>query len=219
VVGKHDPSVDVERRAGADLPNRIPQRVDLCHQQIRPAVEQVRSEEECPTWNPIATIIRHDGSMPGFGERPKALPRGSIPRAEGFSALRVLESKNFNYLVLILSRLARGRFVQEKLRQPARPSPAALARQSRRELLVVICRGLRSAKHSIQFRIVDSPNQKRSNLPVARFEAVGGGARPGRRSRAVIRSASRRLIGIHQTLLGVARGEAIYGIARRVDPS
>jgi hypothetical protein len=23
----------VERRAGADLPNRLPQRVDLCHQQ------------------------------------------------------------------------------------------------------------------------------------------------------------------------------------------
>jgi hypothetical protein len=71
----------VERRAGADLPNRLPQRVDLCHQQIRPAVEQVRSEEECPTSNPITTIIRHDGSMPGFGERRKALR---------FSALRVL---------------------------------------------------------------------------------------------------------------------------------
>jgi hypothetical protein len=39
MVGKHDPGVDVERRAGADLPNRIPQRIDLCHQQIRPAVQ------------------------------------------------------------------------------------------------------------------------------------------------------------------------------------
>jgi hypothetical protein len=71
----------VERRAGADLPNRIPQRVDLCDQQVRPAVEQVRREEECPTRNPIATIIRHEGSMPGFGEGRKALR---------FSALRVL---------------------------------------------------------------------------------------------------------------------------------
>jgi hypothetical protein len=44
--------VDVERRAGADLPKRIPQYVDLCHQQIRPAVRQVRSEEECPTRKP-----------------------------------------------------------------------------------------------------------------------------------------------------------------------
>ena len=51
VVGKHDPGVDVERRAGADLPNRISQSADLCHQQIRPAVEQVRSEEEYPTGN------------------------------------------------------------------------------------------------------------------------------------------------------------------------
>jgi hypothetical protein len=39
MVGKHDPGVDVERRAGADLPNRIPQRIDLCHQQIRPVVQ------------------------------------------------------------------------------------------------------------------------------------------------------------------------------------
>ena len=73
VVGKHDPGVDVERRAGADLPNCLPQRVDLCHQQIRPAVEQVHREEECPTWNPIATIFRHDETMPGFGEGRKAL--------------------------------------------------------------------------------------------------------------------------------------------------
>ena len=81
MVGKHDPGVDVERRAGADLPNRLPQRVDLCHQQIRPAVQQVHSEEERSARNPIATIIRHDGSMPGFAERRKALR---------FSALRVL---------------------------------------------------------------------------------------------------------------------------------
>jgi len=66
--GKQDPGVDVERRASAGLPNRIPQRVDLCHQQIRPAVERVRREEERSARNPIATIIWHDGSMPGVGE-------------------------------------------------------------------------------------------------------------------------------------------------------
>jgi len=66
--GKHDPGVDVERRASAGLPNRIPQRVDLCHQQIRPAVERVRREEERSARNPIATIIWHDRSMPGVGE-------------------------------------------------------------------------------------------------------------------------------------------------------
>jgi hypothetical protein len=68
VIGKHDPSVDVERCAGAHSPDRIPQRADLCHQQIRPAVEQVRREEECPARDPIATII-HEGSMPGVGGR------------------------------------------------------------------------------------------------------------------------------------------------------
>jgi hypothetical protein len=73
VVGKDDPGVDLERRAGADLPNRIPQRIDVCHQQIRPAVEQIRREEERSARNPTATIIRRDGSMPGVGEGRKAL--------------------------------------------------------------------------------------------------------------------------------------------------
>jgi hypothetical protein len=81
MVGKYDPSVDAERRAGAHPPNRFPQRVDLYDQQVRPAVQQVRCEEECPTWNPIATVIRHNGSIPRLGERRKALR---------FSALRVL---------------------------------------------------------------------------------------------------------------------------------
>ena len=81
MVGKYDPGVDVERPTGARPPNRFPQRVDLCDQQVRPAIEQVRGEEERPTWDLIATIIRHGGSMSGFGERRKALR---------FSALRVL---------------------------------------------------------------------------------------------------------------------------------
>ena len=67
--------------ARGDLPNRVPQKVDSRHQQIRPAVQQIHSEEEFPTRNPIASILRHYGSMLGVGERRKALR---------FSALRVL---------------------------------------------------------------------------------------------------------------------------------
>jgi hypothetical protein len=81
MAGKHDPGVDVERRAGADLANRIPQRVDLCDQQVRAAVEQVRREEERSARNPIATIIRHGGSMPSVGERRKALRFSALRRA------------------------------------------------------------------------------------------------------------------------------------------
>jgi hypothetical protein len=94
VVGKHDRGVDVERRAGADLPNRIPQRVDLRHQQIRAAVQQVRREEECPTRNPIATIIRHDGSMPGFGGEAEgaALFRPTFPAAASIVSIVVMGS-------------------------------------------------------------------------------------------------------------------------------
>ena len=80
MVGKHGPGVDVERREGAPA-ERLQQRVDLGHQQIRSAVEQVHREEEFPTRNPIATIIRHDRSMLGVGEGRKALR---------FSALRLL---------------------------------------------------------------------------------------------------------------------------------
>src|SRR5271169_5848447 len=47
-------------------------------------VEQVRGEEERSARNPIATIIRHDRSMPGVGERRKALR---------FFALRVLPAE------------------------------------------------------------------------------------------------------------------------------
>ena len=95
MIGKHDPGVDVEWRAGADLPNRIPQRVDLCDQQVRPAVKQVRCEEERSARNPIATIIWYGGIMPGVEKRRKALPRGSSPRAEGFSALVIPKPRMF----------------------------------------------------------------------------------------------------------------------------
>jgi hypothetical protein len=48
VVGKDDPGVDVEGSAGAHLSNRVAQRVDPRHQQIRLAVEQVDREEKGP---------------------------------------------------------------------------------------------------------------------------------------------------------------------------
>src|SRR3984893_9970786 len=40
--------------------NRVPQRVNLGHQQIRVAVEQVHRKEECSTREPIAAIVRHE---------------------------------------------------------------------------------------------------------------------------------------------------------------
>jgi hypothetical protein len=47
VVGEDDPGVDVERGAAADFPNRVAQRADPRHQQIRAPVEQPHREEEC----------------------------------------------------------------------------------------------------------------------------------------------------------------------------
>jgi NAD(P)-dependent dehydrogenase (short-subunit alcohol dehydrogenase family) len=97
VVGTYDPGVDVKGRAGAHPPDRFRQRFDLCDQQVRPAIEQVRREEEGSARNPIATIIRHDGSMPGVGERRKALrffrpTRGETDREETMAGL--LEGKS-----------------------------------------------------------------------------------------------------------------------------
>jgi hypothetical protein len=57
----------MEGRADAHLPNRVPQRVDLRHQQVRPAVEQVHREEERSTRNPVAATVRHEGRMSRLG--------------------------------------------------------------------------------------------------------------------------------------------------------
>ena len=73
MVGKDNPGVDVERSAASGFPNRVAQCVDPPHQQIRMTVEQVHREEECSARNPIAAIIRHQGSMHGLGERRNAL--------------------------------------------------------------------------------------------------------------------------------------------------
>jgi hypothetical protein len=41
MVRKDDPGLDVKRRARSHPPNRIAQRIDMRHQQIRTAVKQV----------------------------------------------------------------------------------------------------------------------------------------------------------------------------------
>jgi hypothetical protein len=70
---------------GAHSANRIAQRVDIRHQQVRAPIKQVYGKEEGPAWNPIAAIIRHLGSMHGRGERRNALR---------CSALRLLLSQS-----------------------------------------------------------------------------------------------------------------------------
>ena len=78
-LAKDDPGVDMKRCTGAHLPNRVAQRVDLRHQQVRPTVKQVHCKEEISTRNPIAAIVRHVGSKLDLRHRRNALR---------FSALR-----------------------------------------------------------------------------------------------------------------------------------
>jgi hypothetical protein len=47
---------------GADLPNRLPQRVDLHHQQTRPTVAQVHVKKKVPP----GTQLRRYSGMPGL---------------------------------------------------------------------------------------------------------------------------------------------------------
>jgi NAD(P)-dependent dehydrogenase (short-subunit alcohol dehydrogenase family) len=51
------------------LANRIAERVDIRHQQVRAPIKQVYGKKEGPTWNPIAAIIRHLRNMHGGGMR------------------------------------------------------------------------------------------------------------------------------------------------------
>ena len=81
VIGKDNPGVYTGGCAAAHPANRNAQYVDLRHQQIRTAVEQVHSKKESSARNPIAAIIRHGGSMPERSEWRNALC---------FSALRLL---------------------------------------------------------------------------------------------------------------------------------
>src|SRR5215469_14195057 len=77
------PGIDVKRGERAHLANRGAQPVDLGHQGIGAAVEQVHREEKRSAGNSIAAIIRHAGSMPGLRVRRNALR---------YSALRLLNS-------------------------------------------------------------------------------------------------------------------------------
>jgi hypothetical protein len=79
MVGKDDPPIDVEWHAETRLPNRVAQHVNLRHQQVRPAVEQIHCEKECSTRNSITAIVRHKRIMPNLEETRNALR---------FSALR-----------------------------------------------------------------------------------------------------------------------------------
>jgi hypothetical protein len=81
-----------------------------------------------------------------------------------------LESKNFNYLVLILSCLARA-LRREKLRQPARTALAVRAQQPKRELLLLICCRCSRVEYSAQFMVVVSRNQRRAVQRVGKYLA------------------------------------------------
>jgi hypothetical protein len=68
VVGEDDPGVDVKRCAGAHSANRIAQRVNIRHQQVRVPVKQVYGKKERPALEPDWATTRHEGSMPsGWG--------------------------------------------------------------------------------------------------------------------------------------------------------
>jgi hypothetical protein len=71
------------------------------------------------------------------------------------------EFKDFNYLVLILSCLARA-LPQEKLRQPAGTALLVPVQQPTRELLLLICCRCTRVKYSIQLMIV--ADCKRGNV-------------------------------------------------------
>src|SRR5215471_4423822 len=71
----------MKRSERAHLANRGAQPVDLGHQEIGTAVEQVHREEKRSAGNSIAAIIRHARSMPGLRIRRNALC---------YSALRLL---------------------------------------------------------------------------------------------------------------------------------
>jgi len=85
VVGKDHPTIDMKRSERAHLANRGAQPVDLGHQEIGTAVEQVHREEKRSAGNSIAAIIRHARSMPGLRVRRNALR---------YSALHLLTRMN-----------------------------------------------------------------------------------------------------------------------------
>ena len=67
VVGEDDPRVDKERITETHPPNRVLESIDVCHEQLRSAIEQVHSKEVGSTRNPIAAIVRHKPIMLALG--------------------------------------------------------------------------------------------------------------------------------------------------------
>jgi hypothetical protein len=73
VVRQSDPGSDPKGRPEARPPDRLAQHIDMRHQQVGAAIEQVQSKKEGPAWNSIAAILRHETSMPCVWERRNAL--------------------------------------------------------------------------------------------------------------------------------------------------
>lgn len=94
VVGKAaDRIIRTERCAGAKLPNRVAQRVDMCRQQIR--TRHVEREERGSVRNPHAAIGRREGKWPK--ESWNALRFSArLPRYARYATARTLFSANPN---------------------------------------------------------------------------------------------------------------------------
>ena len=60
VVGQDDPGVDVERGTRPHLPHCFAQRVDVAHQIVRPAIEQIYREEVGSAGDSVSAIVGHD---------------------------------------------------------------------------------------------------------------------------------------------------------------
>ena len=73
VVGQDDPGSDVERCAGASLPNPSRNASICVASRCEWRSKRFTVKEEASTRNPIAAIVQHDGSVLGIGIRRNAL--------------------------------------------------------------------------------------------------------------------------------------------------
>jgi hypothetical protein len=67
MVGQYYPGLDAKRRLPTHVADGGAQRIDVPHQQVRPAIEQVYSEEVRSARYAISAIVRHPESMPECG--------------------------------------------------------------------------------------------------------------------------------------------------------
>ncbi len=76
-VIRHDyPCINMERALEAHLPHGISQCVNVCHEQIRVALQQIDGEKIGSAGNAVATVIRHRRVIPSsaVGGRRYAFP-------------------------------------------------------------------------------------------------------------------------------------------------